>query len=783
MVIKVTARGEVFDYVCLQTQRYNTKYTSMILRNPRPASTLLFFFLTFAFTAVAAQPLRRIQLLDREDQSPISGLHFLYGDQTGISDEGGVISFRMDGAEPMQLSHVNYGSWKWDAATLAQIATEGQYFREKWILDLQPVTVIALRESGRPEGAFKLDHTDRLEHDGAAVLRQFAGISGIRKGGNYGFDPVFRGFKYDRLNIIFNGAQSATAACPNRMDPPTSQMAPNMMERVEILKGPHALRYGNGFGGTVHFIPTPLRFSEDPEIYGRVSSEYQGNGNLFRSEGQIGLSGNRYDLGLFGSWSGGADYKDGDSRTVQADFRRSSFGMNLGLKLSPDQQWRISTNYNRAGNADFPALPMDLRKDETWMISTRHQMTLHRTYFRSWNTTLFGSFVDHRMDNLLKKLDPRMLNASTEARTSNFGGRTEGTWYFPAGNLYAGLDFKAETARGTRTREFLMGPNAGNLFTDDVWQNGRIWKTALFGEYHHQYRSMRLTLSGRLEINDAIIQDPSDEFSRVHSDVHTTQVNPGLSLGIVRMFGSRFRSGIWLGRVQRSGDLTEKYINFFPVGKDPYEMVGNPGLSPEVNNQADWTFHFTTGRSTLELDLFVSYLQDYISSRIDTALTPRMPSSPGVRRFMNIEEAWKAGFEWNWFQEIGWGLHHQMGIAFTYAQDLERNEPLPEIAPFDFRYMLAGRYMDGRLQPEITFRQVLEQTRISQEFGETATPSFTRVDLKITSQLTQRIRISTGVNNLFNAAYYEHLSRPVRESGIPIYEPGRNLFASFYVIF
>ncbi|MEZ5022434.1 MAG: TonB-dependent receptor plug domain-containing protein [Chitinophagales bacterium] len=70
-------------------------------------------------------------------------------------------------------------------------------------------------------------------------------------------DPVLRGFKYDQLNIVMDGVQSATAACPNSRIPPTSQMAPNMLDRIEILKGPHALRYGSGFGGTINFISNP----------------------------------------------------------------------------------------------------------------------------------------------------------------------------------------------------------------------------------------------------------------------------------------------------------------------------------------------------------------------------------------------------------------------------------------------------------------------------------------------------------------------------------------------
>ena len=217
----------------------------------------------------------------------------------------------------------------------------------------------------------------------------------------------FRGFKYDQLNIVLNGAQSATAACPNRMDPPTSQMAPNMLDRIEVLKGPHALRYGAGFGGTINFVPAKLKFTDKNDLYGRVSTGYESNGNLLRGETQIGFSGKKYDISLFGAWSQGDDYRAGNGDTIQADFNRGSFGTNIGLKLTANQQLRASVIFNIAKDADFPALPMDLRKDHTWLFNLRHDIAFDKENLESWNTTVFGSFVDHQMDNLLKKFRPK----------------------------------------------------------------------------------------------------------------------------------------------------------------------------------------------------------------------------------------------------------------------------------------------------------------------------------------------------------------------------------------
>ena len=730
-----------------------------------------------------AQETERIKLLDKDNAMPIVGATFQYGQQNGTTDEDGNFSFTFDSGTSMYLSHINYGKWSLDEDAILKMIHEKVYYRQSITVNLYPVTVLALRPNEKPTEKVKLDYQEQLAHDGAAILNQNPALNSIRKGGNYGFDPVFRGFKYDQLNIVLNGAQGATAACPNRMDPPTSQMSPNTIDRIEVLKGPHALRFGTGFGATINFVPTKLRFTEESGIYGRVSSGYEGNGAVFRNEGKLGFSGEKHDITLFGSWSQGNDYKAGNGQTIDADFNRGSFGTNIGLNFSDNNQLRLSAIYNVARDADFPALPMDLREDDTWLFNARHDVTFEDKNLRSWNTTVFASFVDHLMDNLLKPLDPRMLNASTNAKTFNYGGRTEGIWNFEKSNLFAGADFRREGAEGTRIREFLMGPNAGQIFADNAWQEGFISKTSVFAEYHINLEKTRFVFSTRMEINTADINDPADEFVQTNGDTRVSQFNPSFSLGATKNVGEEIVLGLWLGRAQRSAGLTERFINYFPVGQDPFELLGNPNLDPEVNNQLDLTFQWKNSQTNINVDVFAGYLQDFISSFIDEDLSPRLPNSPGVRQFVNINDAFKTGFEVNWTQRLLVGLQQQVGMAYTYAQDLERDEPLPEIAPLDFRYSLIGDYFDGKLQPEVTFRHVMQQSRISAEFGETETPAFSLLNVQVGYNLTKEARLTAGINNLFDENYYEHLNRSVRGNNIPIFAPGRNAFASINFVF
>ena len=736
---------------------------------------LLSFLLIFS-NAIFSQT-KQIQLLD-ETGSLIVGATYQYAAQSGITDLEGRMNLEYTKGEVLFLSHISFGEWSLEDNAIKEAFVSGEIYKVGRSIQIQPITVIALRPKFSEVEKFDIDNQSRLAHDATTILNRIPAFSSIRKSGGYGFDPVMRGFKYDQLNIVIDGVQSATSACPNRMDPPTSQIAPNMMERIEIVKGPHSLRYGTSFGGTINFVSIAPSFSSTPEIFGRVSGNYESNGNIYRSEGMIGFRGKKYELGVFGSWSQGDDYEDGDGRLVQSDFARGSVGATLGLKVANNQLVKLSATRNFATDADFPTLAMDLRNDDTWLFKAGHQFKINGDKLQSWNTSLYATLVDHVMDNLLKPLDPRMLNTSTSALTQTYGGRTEGIFKFKNNKLYAGIDLRIEQADGERSRAFLLGPNAGKTVYDNVWQDGRISHSGIFGEYHFGHSSMQFILSGRLEVNDANLQNASEEFALIYTDNNSTQVNPSFSFGGINNFKNNFSIGLWLGRAQRSGSLTERFINFLPVGVDPYEMLGNPNIDPEINNQVDLTFGYKTSKMAIDIGFFASYLQDYISSEIDMSLSPRLPSSPGVRQFINLDEAFMNGFEVTWNQNLPLGLQHQMSMTYTYGQNIVDDKPLPEITPLDFRYNLSGAYFKNKFQPEVSFRYVMMQDRIATNFGETKTPAFSLVDITAKYQITKIWSVASGVQNLFDQTYYEHLNRSIRGTTDAIYAPGRNVYIS-----
>ena len=103
----------------------------------------------------------------------------------------------------------------------------------------------------------------------------------------------------------------------------------------------------------------------------------------------------KYELGVFGAWSQGDDYEDGNGETVQSDFARGSIGANLGLKVAKNQLVKISATRNFASDADFAALAMDLRNDDTWLLNAKHEYNVNGDKLQSWKTSIYLTTVDH----------------------------------------------------------------------------------------------------------------------------------------------------------------------------------------------------------------------------------------------------------------------------------------------------------------------------------------------------------------------------------------------------
>ena len=79
----------------------------------------------------------------------------------------------------------------------------------------------------------------------------------------------------------------------------------------------------------------------------------------------------------------------------------------------------------------------------------------------------------------------------------------------------------------------------------------------------------------------------------------------------------------------------------------------------------------------------------------------------------------------------------------------------------------------GKFVPKVKVRMVAPQNHVSEATYESTSPGFVVTSLTLNYTLNKYFKVSGGVNNIFNTAYYEHLNRNIIGSTYNLYEPGR----------
>lgn len=750
---------------------------------------LLLFFLTL--NVLTAQNARTYagQITDAEGQG-IAYPFLIINDQYVETDIDGRFTFQSDATLlSIQAEQLGYEVFAADMMTedLMQINIR---LKGRPII-LEEILVSDRSRFHNPQSTVLYDEAKQVSQprDVGDLLKGVPGFGLVKRGG-YALDPVFRGFKYEQLNLVYDGGVQVTHACPNRMDPASTHVNPDEIEKLELIKGPFSVRYGATMGGIINIVTKSAALNQGG-FGGFVESGYETNGEGKLVRGGIRAGGNQWGMELSGGYKDYDSYQNGDGLTIPTAFRTSDYTLKSSYRPSDNQQWQLSWRQSFGRDILHAGLMMDTDIDDSSIFSLDYQArNLGENRF-GLTAKVYGSRVEHVMSNQ-RRPNFMMTEAVAEVQSTTLGGKIEAS-ITPSRQmlLYAGADYRYIGREGDRTRTVKRNMMTGELlpqpkvFTDAIWQDAGIHDLGLFLE-SRWLPSAKWSLTGglRMDLVTTTLDAPAADFAAQYDDLETkSEVNISANASLNYFADRDWQFQLALGRGVRTANMIERFINHFTIGVDPYEYLGNPNLQPEANHQAELSANFRNEGWSASSSVFYSYVTDFITARIDPDLPRKympMQEPRFARRFTNVD-ATQAGFEaqlaYQWTKR--WSVNSQ--LAYTRAQNLDWDEPLAEIPPLEgslgLRYEREKWWTDARL------RMVSSQERISENFGETNTPGFETVDLRLGFEPWEKLSIGFSALNLFDVNYYEHLSRTYRnmpESGI-LYEPGRNfvVFARF----
>jgi len=648
--------------------------------------------------------------------------------------------------------------------------------------------------------------------DVGEILRGEPNISGIRRGG-YAIDPVVRGFRYSQLNIFLDEGIHIEGGCPNRMDPVLSHVEPELINRIEIVRGPYLLQYGPSPATSIRIITRDENpfLNKKPQLTSITG--YDANRNGFRQHLSLSGSGEKIYYQLSGGIKDYGNYTDGNGKEWESSFKKKDLSADLGFLLNKDEVLTLSYKGAFGRDVMFPALAMDEIADNTHIFSAVY--TKHNPLDQSEHLQIsaYHTNVYHEMDNRYRPqystvVPPYtgLMQAVAKVNTSTNGIRIIKYKRLGKYLINGGIDSELAQKDGTRNMKMIMQMDGQEFISKkafNLWKDAFILNSGLFAGFQSENRKFSYAATFRADLN---YSDSGDTLEIIKQDVTYFKAEPvskilfSLSASGSWAINEKARLSLGLARGTRAPDLQERYIKFLATGNDKYDYLGNPALKPEVNYQADLMFDYKLKSVSLFVNLFRSDVQNYITGTLlpPAVVRPVSMGAPGVKQFTNINRAVLYGFEAGMTTALTEFLSLALSTGYTHAYfpTIEKiilengqatgtvelsNDPISEIPAFEVLMKTNYRFINGKLTPGISIRAVAAQKQVSEASYEASTPGYVLADISIDYKPCAFATFTAGVNNLFDKAYYDHLNRKLAGSDGKLFEPGRTLFINLKI--
>ncbi|MFJ3261196.1 TonB-dependent copper receptor [Pseudomonas sp. NPDC086581] len=615
--------------------------------------------------------------------------------------------------------------------------------------------------------------------DGADYLKTIPGFSAIRNGGTNG-DPVLRGMFGSRLNILTNGT-TMLGACPARMDAPTSYISPETFDRLTVVKGPETVIWGPGASaGTI-------RFDREPERFGELGTRVNGslvagsNGRFDRvldaaAGGPLGY------VRVTGNKSQSDDYEDGGGNTVPS--RWNKWNGDVAVGWTPDADTLVELTAGKGdGEARYAGRGMDGSQFKRESLGLRFEKSNIGEVLDKLEAQVYYNYADHVMDNYSLRTPSGTgmmagpMASNVDRRT--LGGRLAATWRWD--------DFKLITGVDAQTNEHRERSGMGiNTYDEQPWDKDAVFHNyGAFGELTWYAAERDRVITGarldRASVKDYRQTTGSGMMAMPNPTADDTRADT-LPSGFARyehdLADTPTTLYVGLGHVQRFPD----YWELFSPDKGPSGSVNAfDSIKPEKTTQLDFGAQYEDEKLKAWASGYVGVIRDYILFDYQPGgMMGRTSQARNVdARIMGGELGAAYALTSNWTAD---GT-----LAYAWGKNTTDDTALPQMPPLEARFGLT--YEEGDWSAGGLWRVVAHQGRIAENQGNVVgydfdeSPGFAVFSLNGSYKLSKHLKVSTGVDNLFDKDYAEHLNLAGNAGfGYPandpesIHEPGRTFW-------
>ncbi|MEZ5539602.1 MAG: TonB-dependent copper receptor [Pseudomonadales bacterium] len=594
-------------------------------------------------------------------------------------------------------------------------------------------------------------------HDGADYLKAIPGFSVIRKGGTDG-DPVFRGMAGSRLNILLDG-EMLFGGCGSRMDPPTAYVFPESYDSISIIKGPQTVRNGPGNSAGTILFERQLQRLPETSFNAHISTLV---GSFDRNDEMVDVLAGTPDFYIRGTATNAhqGDYRDGDGKKVHSQYQRWS--ANAAAGWTPDENTTLELSMGHSdGEAAYADRGVDgslFKRDNLGIKLIKENLTER---WKKLEVQAYYNYVDHVMDNYSLRTPTGMMatrmamNPDREtlgARLANtvlLGERTE-------------LVFGSDTQQNQHSNRTTMNQDMMRFQDKDRVEDANVEQVGVFGEITHHYNDKQRIISGLRHDH----WHAEDKRQTVMLNMMMSAPNPTAGDERVEELTSGFMryehdiaddtAYVGLGRSERFPDYWEL------ISKETADSVSAFNADPEKTTQLDLGYLFARGQWTGSVSAFYNHIDDYLLIQSGVVKPMGMMGRRTTTITRNIE-----AHSWGGEAELGYAINDNWrvdaSLAYVRGENDTDDKSLAQLPPLEARFGL--HYDDGTWSYGALWRAVAKQTHVSVNQGNIAgqdignTRGFGVLSLNAGWKVMPNLQLTTGIDNLLDKTYAEHISR------------------------
>lgn len=719
---------------------------------------LLLIALIFCSATLLSAQTHSIYVQDSNTKTAIAGAHVK--DQTGtvitITDRNGWFQINAEDYNVIIITALGYSSKEVRLNQGAEII----FLEPKIIHQASELIVVATEDQKNNIRAYQNRHD---VHSMDEFLDNIDGISATKRGA-FGWEPVVRGQSDQRMNLMIDGMQ-VFKACVDKMDPITSYVETNNLEKLRIDKSGAGIAENGDGNSTVNLITQKAKATP---FSMNVSSSYRAPDNYrtFSTTANGSDTSGRNAFRFSGTYKKADDFVAGGDRNIE-NTQFEKMNLNVSYKHTFSSGNSVEANYiiDKAYDVGYPALLMDATKaladigQIQFNFASRHQQTIHVE-----SVQLYANAIRHTMDDYDRDVTNRSVMRGMYmpmyGTTRTFGSRINGHLNVANQNMAWFVNAFRSRAYG----DMLMEPLDTNIEDMMIYNMDDVITNSASLGFRHQLdlsETVLLKLEENIKIKSLGTNSATHAslFEGLYDRELSTRIKPLVSASgsLLWILNDRWSVSGNVVYSQRMGNHLELFGHYIYNYTDGYFYDGNPWLDTEHSINTDINATWESSNHSVSLTLFQKRYFNYIDGIVSDADNVSNFDFQ-FKQYANVGDAMILGGELRTINNVGDLLRLENRVSYLYAQNLTMDEPLPLIPPLKGMSTVSFTHQKNTFTSDLEW--AADQNRIARTLStEDKTDAYAIVNIAFEkSWLSNTLRTSVQVRNLTDRYYHTHTS-------------------------